>query len=186
MEVGGGEPAVFDQPELLVVGELCRGGGGDGDLAGEVYVVDAVVVAVAVAEPRLADPDTRAEVVEFDTGFFGDFTDGGLFGGFVVVESAAGEFPPVVAGVVGVSGVDKQYTVVLVKEQDAGAEAGCGDVGGGGIQPVPPVSLAAVLVEAACVRGLGQKRVGSLVASTGSEVSNGVVAVRVRRTVSAE
>jgi hypothetical protein len=42
-------------------------------------VVDAVVVAVSIAEPALPGPDLWAEPVEFDAGFFDGLANGCSF-----------------------------------------------------------------------------------------------------------
>jgi hypothetical protein len=47
---------------------------------------------------------------------------GGVLEFLAGVLAAAGEFPPVVVGIVGVAGVNEQDFVVVVEEQDAGAD----------------------------------------------------------------
>jgi hypothetical protein len=74
-------------------------------------------------------------VVEEDAGLFGEFAAGGVGEGLAGVSAAAGQLPPVVIGLVGVFGVDKQHTVAVVEQQDAGADPECGGFGGGGRHP---------------------------------------------------
>jgi hypothetical protein len=64
-----------------------------------------------------------------DAGFLGDFADGGVLEGFAGVLAAAGEFPPVVVGLVGVAGVDEQDAIVPIEQKNAGADAWCVDLG---------------------------------------------------------
>ncbi len=65
-----------------------------------------------------------------DTGFLGDFARGGVGRCFVGGEAAAGEFPPVVVGLVGVAGVDEQDAVLGVEQEYA-----CADARGGAGHP---------------------------------------------------
>ncbi len=76
----------------------------------------------AVGEAAFAGPELAADLVHDEAGLLGYLAPGGVLELLAGVLAAAGEFPPVVAGVVGVAGVDEQDFVVAVEEQDAGAD----------------------------------------------------------------
>ncbi len=93
---GNGEPSAANKPDIIVLGGLGGNSGRDFRPSHEEHVVDAVMITVAIAEPRLTDPDPRPKPVEFDDGLLSDLTDSGLFQRLPVVNATAGQFPPVV------------------------------------------------------------------------------------------
>ena len=74
-------------------------------------MLDAVVVSASVPESGFTDPQFAAEGRQDDAGFLGDLAAGGLGEGFAVVQAAAGQLPPVLAGVVWVAGVDEEHAL---------------------------------------------------------------------------
>ncbi len=80
-------------------------------------MVEAVVFAAAVGEAAFAGPELAADLVQDEPGFLGDLASRGVLELLAGVLAAAGEFPPVVVGLVGVAGVDEQDFVVAVEEQ---------------------------------------------------------------------
>jgi hypothetical protein len=134
-EFGLGPPAVLDEAGLLVGGALGpQGGRGVGE-AGEVDALSSVVLAAPVVEAGLAVPEVGPDVVEEDAGLLYEFAAGGIGEAFAGVSSAAGQFPPVVAGLIRVTGMNEQDAIVLFEQEHAGSDAQGGAFGGGGGHP---------------------------------------------------
>ncbi|MBM7774308.1 hypothetical protein JOD54_004512 [Actinokineospora baliensis] len=126
-------PAAFDEPSSFIGCGFERSLGCCGGGSGKEDVVDAVVGAAFVVEAAFADPESAAEVCQDYASFLGYFSACGGVEVFIGVETATGEFPPVVGGVGGVEGMDEQDAIGGVQEQDTGADAGGCDAGGHGV-----------------------------------------------------
>jgi len=121
-EAGVGPPLIAEHA-LLFAGGVLEPEPGCG-LTGVAEVGRfATVVVAPVAEPGLAHPQARAELVQDDPGFLGEFAAGRLLCRLVGVDAAAGQFPPVVGEVIRVARVDEQDTVVRVEQEHARPKA---------------------------------------------------------------
>jgi len=125
-EAGLGPPLVPEHALLFIGGALeplepeprcgLASAAGVGGLA-------AVVITSPVPEAGFPYPQAGAELVEDDPGLFSEFAACCLVCWLVGVDTAAGQFPPVVGGVIGVASVNQQDAVARIKEQNARSQA---------------------------------------------------------------
>jgi len=122
-EAGLGPPLVPEHALLFVGGALepeprCGLAG-----AAEVGGFAAVVITSPVPEAGFPYPQAGTELVEDDPGLFGEFAACCLMCWLVGVNTAAGQFPPVVGGVIGVASMNQQDAVARIQEQNARSQA---------------------------------------------------------------